>query len=99
MLAVVATPIPADAQDRRVRVVNNTSQVMVRLQASNINRTSWEEDILGRNVLLPRQATRANLDDRSGQCLFDLRATFRNGATATRRRINICQISTWTIND
>jgi hypothetical protein len=95
----LALPSTADAQDRRVRVINNTSQTMVKLQASNINRTSWEEDILGRNVLRPGQATRANLDDGSGQCLFDLRATFASGATAIRRRVNICQISSWTIND
>ncbi len=41
---------PAEAQDRRVRVINNTGQIMVRLQASNVNRRTWEEDILGRNV-------------------------------------------------
>jgi hypothetical protein len=90
---------PAEAQDRRVRVVNNTSQLLVKLQASNVNRTSWEEDILGKNILRPGQATVANLNDGSGQCLFDLRATFRSGATATRRRVNVCQISSWTIND
>jgi hypothetical protein len=90
---------PAEAQDRRVRVINNTGQIMVRLQASNVNRRTWEEDILGRNVLRPGQATMANLDDGSGQCLFDLRATFAGGATATRRRVNICQITSWTIND
>jgi hypothetical protein len=98
-LVIAAYAAPVQAQDRRVRVVNNTSQILVKLQASNVNRTSWEEDILGRSVLQPGQATRANLDDRSGQCLFDLRATFRNGATAVRRRVNVCQVSTWTIND
>lgn len=98
-LLAVMLPAAAEAQDRRVRVINNTSQIMVKLQASNIGRKSWEEDILGKNVLMPGSATMANLDDGSGQCLFDLRATFRSGATAVRRRVNVCTITSWTIND
>lgn len=80
-------------------MINNTGQIMAKLQASNINRTSWEGDILGKSVLMPGSATMANLDDGSGQCLFDLMATFRNGATTVRRRVNVCTITSWTIND
>jgi hypothetical protein len=88
-----------EAQDRRVRVVNNTSQTMVKLQASNIGTNSWEEDILGSGVLASGRQITVNLDDRSGYCVFDLKATFRSGATAIRRRVNICQVGVWTIND
>jgi hypothetical protein len=89
----------ASAQDRRVRVINNTSQTMVKLQASNIGTNSWEEDILGNRILPAGREIVVNLDDRSGYCVFDLRATFRSGATAVRRRVNICKVASWTIND
>jgi hypothetical protein len=89
----------ADALDRRVKVINNTSQTMVRLQASNIGTNSWEEDILGNRVLGSGREIVVNLDDRSGYCVFDLKATFRSGASAIRRRVNICKVASWTIND
>jgi hypothetical protein len=89
----------AEALDRRVRVVNNTSQTMVKLQASNIGTNSWEEDILGSGVLASGRAITVNMNDGTGYCVFDLKATFRSGATAIRRRVNICQVGTWTIND
>jgi hypothetical protein len=89
----------ASALDRRVKVINNTSQTMVKLQASNIGTNSWEEDILGNRVLTSGREVVVNLDDRSGYCVFDLKATFRSGATAIRRRVNICKVASWTIND
>jgi type II secretory pathway pseudopilin PulG len=89
----------AEALDRRVRVVNNTSQTMVKLQASNVGSNSWEEDILGDRVLGSGREIVVNLNDGTGYCVFDLRATFRSGATAVRRRVNICRVGVWTIND
>jgi hypothetical protein len=97
--ALASGVFSAEALDRRVRVVNNTSQTMVKLQASNIGTNSWEEDILGSGVLGSGRSITVNLDDRSGYCVFDLKATFRSGATAIRRRVNICQVGVWTIND
>ena len=89
----------ASAQDRRVRVINNTSRTMTMLQASNTSRRTWEEDILGRNVLYPGQATMANINDGSGACMFDLRATFQGNVRAVRRNVNVCRIKSWTITD
>ncbi len=37
----------AHAQDRHVRVINETSHTLVEFFASNISRPRWEEDILG----------------------------------------------------
>jgi len=92
----------ADAQrlDRRIRVINNTSYTMLTFQASNVARRTWEEDILGRNrVLRSGESIVVNLNDGSGYCVFDLRARFQGGREATRRRVNICEVSSWTIND
>lgn len=101
--AFAAATMPAEAQqrlDRRIRVINNTSYTMLTFQASNVARRTWEEDILGRNrVLRSGESIVVNLNDGSGYCVFDLRARFLGGREATRRRVNICQISSWTIND
>lgn len=84
---------PAVAQDRRVRIINDTRHTMVRFYASNSSRTSWEEDILGRRVLPAGQSVMINIDDGSGACLFDFKAVFDDGDVLTRSQINVCQIS------
>jgi hypothetical protein len=89
----------AAAQDRRVRVINNTSRTMVMLQASNVARRTWEENVLGGYVLRPGQATMSNINDGTGACLFDLRATFAGNIRAVRRNVNVCRVRSWTITD
>jgi hypothetical protein len=90
---------PGEALDRRVRVINNSSQTMMKFQASNRDSRSWEEDILGDDVLKPGQSVNININDGTGYCVFDFRATFRGGATVVRRNVNVCKIASWTIND
>ncbi len=99
LLIMVGSTTAGHALDRNVRVVNNTSSTMVKFQASNTSRKSWEEDILGQEVLDPGESVRVNINDGTGYCIFDLKATFKGGATAIRRGINVCKVGTWTIND
>ena len=71
-------PVEAVAQDRRVRIINDTRHTMVRFYASNSSRTNWEEDILGQRVLPAGNSVVINIDD---------------GDVLTRGQINVCQIS------
>lgn len=89
----------AQALDRRVQVVNNTSFTIMRFQASNKGSESWEEDILGVRILSPGDTIIMNIDDGSGYCVYDFRATFDDGDAVERRGINVCKVSTFTIND
>ena len=84
---------PAQAEDRRVRIINDTRHTMVRFYASNSSRTTWEEDILGQRVLPAGQSVVINIDDGTGACLFDFKAVFDDGDVLTRSQINVCQIS------
>lgn len=96
--SVAAISAPAYAQDRRVVIVNNTGFTMVRFYASNAGRTSWEEDILGQDVLRSGQRVRINIDDGTGACVFDFKAVFEDGDELVRKGVNVCQISTYTYN-
>ena len=100
ILAAMATAFagPAFASDRHVKVVNNTSEVMTKFQASNIKHKNWEEDILGQDTLNPGSSVRVNINDGSSSCMFDLRATFEDGQTVVRNGVNVCKVGTWTIN-
>lgn len=96
-IVVLAFVGNATAQDRRVVIINATNSVVNNFYASNINRKTWEEDILGKGVLQPGQQVTVNIDDGSGACLFDFRAVLATGRRVELRRVNVCQVSSWTI--
>jgi hypothetical protein len=89
-------PVHASAADRSVEVVNKTGQTMVEFYASVANADTWEEDILGDDILQDDEAVDVNVDDGSGKCVYDFRAVFESGAEAVKRGVNVCQISTFT---
>lgn len=88
-----------DGRDRRVQVVNETAVTLRELFGSNVGRESWEEDVLGADVLRPGASVRVNWDDGSCACLFDFKAVYANGTETIRRRFNVCTESTWRIRD
>lgn len=89
------TPGMASAEDRRVRIINETNHTIVRFYASNVSATGWEEDILGRAVLAPGQSVVVNIDDGSGYCLYDFKAVFDDGDSLIRQRVDVCKISSY----
>jgi hypothetical protein len=91
------TPDVAAAQDRRVRIINDPNTTVTRFYASNANRRSWEEDILGRSVLPAGRSVMINIDDGSGACMFDFKAVLANGRTVEAYGMNVCRLSAWTI--
>ncbi len=87
---------PAQAQeDRRVRIINETSYTIVRFYGSNAGSNSWEEDILGDDVLPPGQSVVINFDDGTGYCKFDFKAEFDDGDEVIQNRINVCEIESF----
>jgi hypothetical protein len=87
------------AYDRRVRVYNNTSYSMTEFYASNIERGTWEADILGLDVVRSGEDVRINIDDGTGHCYFDLKAVFSNGQKVIRRNVDVCKVRSWSISD
>jgi hypothetical protein len=92
----LATSLPALALDRRVTIVNNTGYTIVRFYGSNTGSKSWEEDILGEDVLPSGSSVTINFDDATGYCMFDFRAEFEDGDVLERAEVNICEIATFT---
>lgn len=94
-LTLTAT-LPAAALDRRVTVVNNTGFTIVEFYGSNTGANTWQEDILGADVLPSGQSVVINFDDETGYCMFDFRAVFEDGEILERGGINVCEIGTFT---
>ena len=97
-LLSMAVAAPAAALDRRVTIVNNTGYTIVNFFGSNTGTNSWEEDILGRDVLPSGSSVVINFNDGTGYCMFDFLAIFDDGEQLIRERVNICEISTFTYN-
>lgn len=97
-LIVSMLAMPAAALDRRVTIVNETGYTMTNFYGSNTGSKSWEEDILGQDVLPSGSQVSINFNDQSGYCMFDFKAVFEDGDELIRERVNVCEVSTFTYN-
>ncbi|MGQ3675688.1 hypothetical protein ACT6QH_09370 [Xanthobacter sp. TB0139] len=87
---------PALALDRKVDIVNKTGYTMTAFYASNVNEESWEEDMLGGDVLRNGETLEADIDDGTGHCVYDFKARFADGDTVVQRKINVCEVGQFT---
>ena len=103
LAATVATALlgvaPANAADRHVKLINETSHTLVQFYASNTDVTNWQEDILGSKVLPPGGEVNINVDDGTGHCTYDFKSVFDNGAKVIKNNVDVCQVATYRITD
>ncbi len=92
------TTSSSSSANRMVQIGNTTGVTMTRFFASNTSRSSWEEDILGSNVLGSGRSLNVNIDDGTGACLFDLKAVFADGDVVVENDFNVCTRSSWTVS-
>lgn len=88
---------PANAYDRRIRIVNASSYHITGIWGSHIDTGSWENQILSYTID-PGESSIVNFEDLTGYCRFDLKAE-TTGGFAYKYNFNICEESTWTIVD
>ena len=94
VLALFAVGVTnAQALDRRVQIVNESNYTIQEFYASNTGSKSWEEDILGKNVLPAGGTVTINIDDGSGYCKYDFLAVFEDGDQVTSADNNVCELS------
>ena len=70
----------------------------MRFYGSNAGSSSWEEDILGSDVLASGSSTTINFDDGTGYCTFDFKAEFADGSSSVESGVNVCTTSSVTFN-
>jgi len=96
--AVAATmATTAFAQSEAVRFQNNTSYTILRIYASPVTNNSWENDILGSNILNSRQYLDVTFQN-VYECNYDILIQFSDGVEMTDV-INICRIGQYNINN
>jgi hypothetical protein len=99
MAAMLLVSSSANALDRRVTIVNETSYDIVEFYGSQRDAATWEENILGGDILPSGSQVSINFDDGTGYCIFDFRAVFSDGDVLIREGVNVCEIGTFTYND
>lgn len=82
--------------NRVVTIQNATGQTIWRFYGSRASTSSWEEDILGSNVLSNGSASNIDFDDGTGACIFDMKAEFRDGSSKVLSDVNVCTVSSVT---
>jgi hypothetical protein len=92
---VPVLPSGAHAEDRHVRIINETRNDIHEFYASNVGADDWEEDILGADVLPSGDSLVINIDDGTGYCKFDFRAVFDDGTDLVKHNVNVCEIDSF----
>lgn len=83
----------AQAQDRRVLIVNESSRAIVALYGTRGGREG--ENMLEEAGLAPGGSAVVDFDDRSGYCSYGLRVVFDDGVELVRPRVNVCEVGTY----
>ena len=94
--AWLAVPLcgPAQALDRQVRIVNDTSLEIVALYGARSG-ASAPRNILGESTIPSRSDMNVDFEDGSGYCVYDFRAVFDDGGELSRDDVNVCEVGTY----
>jgi hypothetical protein len=88
----------ADKSD--FRVYNNSSVAITHLYASSSARDTWDNDILGRDILPSNSSIQVLFGNPSpSDCLYDIRAIFADGVVLEDYQINVCTVPGYTFYD
>lgn len=97
-LFLAAAPA-AQAQDLYFDLYNNTSDTLMELYISPSNVDSWEEDVLGLNVLGAYEATQVIIADGRGDCIYDILGVFANGDQVDDYGVDLCNLGSYEFFD
>ncbi|MBL8644075.1 MAG: hypothetical protein JNK21_09070 [Rhodospirillaceae bacterium] len=75
-------------------VVNVTGYTISELYVSPSKASDWEEDILGRDVLVDGDRTDITFSRKEDTCLWDLKVVYQDdNSSAEWSAINLCEVS------
>ena len=90
------TALPAAAQSYAVRFQNNSGATVYRIYSSPTHDSSWEQDLLGANVLYPGQGLDVTIHN-VANCYYDVLIEWESGYQQTDTW-DICSYSQYNIH-
>ena len=91
--AMFAGPVPALAAAGNFTLVNKTGAAISALQIRRVGTSAWQS--LGGN---PANGSRQAVAFANPDCAFDIKATLAGGESATFSGVNLCDVTTVTLN-
>lgn len=91
--AILAAPGPAIAAAGNFTLVNKTGAAISAIQIRRVGTTAWQS--LGGT---PANGARIAVAFANPDCAFDIKANLAGGATATFTGVNLCDVTTVTLN-
>ena len=91
--ALVAMPVPALADAGNFTLVNRTGANIVKLSIRRVGTSAWMP--LSGN---PADGSRTAVAFKNIDCAFDIRADLSAGGSATFTGVNLCDVTTVTLN-
>jgi hypothetical protein len=95
---VLTAPASAFAEDLVFMLDNQSSTAVHEFYASPSDVGSWEEDILGQDVLPSGEAVRVTIADGRSQCEYDLQIVFEDGEVIGDTT-DLCETGSYTVTD
>ena len=97
--AATAVSAADDGKNRRVVVENLSTIAVNELYASPVTSDSWEEDLLGEEVIPSGDSRGAMIDNGTDECQYDLKIVMSDHKEYIHRDINVCAVSWWVIGE
>lgn len=88
---------PAMAGQQDFTIVNKTGYAIKHIYVSEANNNSWDEDVLGRDVLNDSEYFELEFGKGDKTCKWDMKVAYDDGETAVWEDLNLCQISKLTL--
>ena len=92
---LLLTPHSAFADQRDFTLVNQSGNTVRSVYVSASNHRSWEEDVLGSDVLPSGRRVNIRFSG-GGGCIYDIKIVTMSGSEATRYGMNLCTTTTVT---
>lgn len=96
-LALAVVPAAAFAGQQDFKIVNKTGYAFKNIYVSEANNNSWDEDILGRDMLEDGETLDVSFGKGEKTCIWDMKVTYDDGESAIWEDLNLCKISKVTL--
>ena len=94
----ITAAAPAFAQDLAFTLINNSSANLVEMYVSPRAADQWGENILTVDAVMAGEQGSISIADGEATCDYDMRFVMDTGASVDGTQ-NLCELSTFTLND
>ena len=90
----------AQAEDLKFTLINKTKSVINAFYASPSNTNDWEDDILGKDALIPNESVEITIADGRDVCNYDMKFEFQEEDLETLKDTqDLCDLGEYSVTE